>query len=173
MYKNKLLWISLLIEISLLIVLLHTSLIAIVIKSDQAYEWAKENSKFPFTFVVIGDTRPIGPGMELPVELLQRMFHEIALIKPDFVVNVGDIVFGYRESYEQVRDALQKLLDIYEQECGDIPLSWQFPEITMCKPVPKLLKPSLKFLVKSCIITSSTAASISSRSTRIFQTQKR
>ena len=120
MLKNKnllnFLWIS------LLLLLLSSLSLAAVIKTDDVKKWAEENSHQPFTFVVIGDTRPAAANESLPVDILSEIFKEISLIRPDFIIHVGDIVFGYNEKYEHVKEILTEFTKIYKKYCGDIPL---------------------------------------------------
>ncbi|MDK2971286.1 MAG: hypothetical protein PWP23_1041 [Candidatus Sumerlaeota bacterium] len=57
----------------------------------------QENKADEVRFVVWGDTQFNNP------EVFERMVHETNLLRPDFVVQVGDLIQGYSHSREQLR----------------------------------------------------------------------
>lgn len=65
-----------------------------------------------FRFVVLGDSRPIYNFLPQSYPYL-RMIEEINLIAPDFVINVGDLVFGYmtdeKEAVRQYEDFVKTM----------------------------------------------------------------
>jgi 3',5'-cyclic AMP phosphodiesterase CpdA len=52
-------------------------------------------------FVVSGDSRPTGRGGPLP-RVLSTIFSEVALIRPDFVLWSGDLVYGYGDAPDEL-----------------------------------------------------------------------
>lgn len=60
-------------------------------------------------FIVEGDQRPTGLGKTLPRALYQMM-DEIALLRPNFVLSVGDIVWGYGDTKQRFLNEL----DLYQ-----------------------------------------------------------
>ena len=54
-----------------------------------------------FSFVVMGDNRPDSPSAP-PTKKFKESLEEIALLHPDFVVIVGDLVYGYRSGYRKL-----------------------------------------------------------------------
>jgi DNA repair exonuclease SbcCD nuclease subunit len=70
-------------------------------------------AKEQFSFIVMGDNRPTGPKMPLPRTLFQ-IFDEIKILRPDFVLSVGDVGYGYRQTRQQFLnelDRFQSLID--------------------------------------------------------------
>src|SRR5438067_752637 len=47
-----------------------------------------------FTFIVAGDNRPTAKGAPVP-HVLGTIFSEIRVIRPDFVLWTGDVLYGY------------------------------------------------------------------------------
>jgi 3',5'-cyclic AMP phosphodiesterase CpdA len=67
----------------------------------------------PFTFAVTGDGRPTVPGLPFP-RVTHRIFEELRLLGPAFVLYPGDAIFGYgdtRGEMLQELDAFARLAD--------------------------------------------------------------
>ncbi len=101
----------------LVAVFLVDSAFAGIIQTDEAEKWASENGKArqSFSFIVFGDNRPTSPTRPLP-EVLDIILKEISLIRPDFAVNIGDLIWGYFGTPKQARDefsAFTKRVDKY------------------------------------------------------------
>ncbi len=93
-----------------------------VVKSDEVKSWAEKNSKEKFSFVVFGDSRPVTRNTPIPKPFLERIFQEISWLDPDFVIHMGDIVFGYGETESRLRREYDEFLKIYEEYSGDVPM---------------------------------------------------
>lgn len=91
-----------------------------VIKSDDVANWADKQSRNPFTFVVFGDSRPVCENTPIPEAFLKRVFKEISWIDPNFVIHMGDVIYGYRESPKRIDDEFSEFLKIYRQNAGKI-----------------------------------------------------
>lgn len=70
-------------------------------------------AKDQFSFIVMGDNRPTGPKMPLPRTLFQ-IFDEIKTIKPDFVLSVGDIGYGYGQTRQQFLNELDRFQNLID-----------------------------------------------------------
>ena len=75
------------------------SLLCLFISSSTTFAAKQKTS---FRFVVLGDSRPICGYIPQPYPF-KMMLEEINLISPDFVVNVGDLVYGYMCDEKEVR----------------------------------------------------------------------
>ena len=58
-----------------------------------------------FKFAVLGDSQLNNPNT------FQNMIHEVDLLKPDFVIQVGDLIHGYTYDEEQTRIEWERFLD--------------------------------------------------------------
>ncbi len=66
-----------------------------------------------FTFVVIGDTRPRFESEDFHV--FERLIPEVNAVKPAFVVNLGDLIYGYGPlSKEKQWDKYQRVIKAIE-----------------------------------------------------------
>lgn len=63
-----------------------------------------------FTFAVLGDSRPIFPGLPQG-KPFKDIINEIELIHPDFMIDVGDLVFGYMSDENEVRRQYKDFVD--------------------------------------------------------------
>lgn len=79
--------------------------------------WAQPvDQQAEFTFVVIGDSRPNRPGLT-QCATYKRILEEINKIKPAFVVNTGDVIYGSRDRQrfqDQYRDYLETTKSLLE-----------------------------------------------------------
>lgn len=88
-------------------------------------EFAQSESRGSFHFIVLGDSRP--HFRELPqARSFKEMLGEINLISPDFVINVGDLIFGYaceekevRRQYEDYVSTIKRCLVPYYNVVGN------------------------------------------------------
>ena len=99
----------------LLVLLLATGAPGAVIRSDSADEWGGMAGlgKKSYSFVVLGDTQPLGPGRSLP-PLVDRLLAEAGWLGPDFIVHLGDGISGYGDLPEEARaefSALKERID--------------------------------------------------------------
>jgi predicted phosphodiesterase len=78
--------------------------------------WAQETLEPPeeVKFVVLGDTQFANMGT------FERMVHEIDLLQPHFVIQVGDLISGYTHDREQLREEWR----VFRRQIG--PLSMPF-----------------------------------------------
>jgi hypothetical protein len=72
-----------------------------------------------FCFAVSGESRPTVPGMP-PSEVTQRIFRELALIRPEFVLFTGDAIWGYGSSREQLIEEMHRFRQLAEST--EVPL---------------------------------------------------
>lgn len=105
-----------------LVIFLASAALPEIIKSDEIATWAKENTKSPFTFIVFGDSRPVCENTPIPEAFLKRVFREISWIDPDFVIHMGDVIYGYRESPARIDEEFSKFLRLYHQNAGNVPM---------------------------------------------------
>lgn len=75
---------------------------------------AQETNKEQFSFIVQGDNRPTGYGKPLPKVLFQ-IFDEIQILKPDFVLSVGDIGYGYGDTRQQFINELERFQSLIDK----------------------------------------------------------
>jgi 3',5'-cyclic AMP phosphodiesterase CpdA len=61
-------------------------------------------------FVVAGDSRPTGRDAPLP-RVARQIFSEIGLIRPDFVLWTGDVVYGYGDSPRELSAEYVRFLE--------------------------------------------------------------
>ena len=61
-------------------------------------------------FVVAGDSRPTGRDGPLP-RVTRQIFSEIGLIRPDFVLWTGDVVYGYGDTPRELAEEYDRFLD--------------------------------------------------------------
>ena len=108
--------------ISLVILVMTVLSLAQVIKGVEVREWALKNGEDRFSFVVFGDTRPLSRNTPIPEPFLDRVFEEISWLRPDFVIHMGDIVYGFGESAETIKGEYEDFLRIYKDRAGDIPM---------------------------------------------------
>ncbi len=109
----------------LLLVLLVTLVVlsySEIIKSDEVSKWAQDHSRSPFTFVVFGDSRPVYMNTPIPRAFLTRVFREISWIDPDFVIHMGDVIYGYNESPSRIDKEMEDFLDVYRKAAGKVPM---------------------------------------------------
>jgi len=66
----------------------------------------EKGEKDDVIFVVAGDNRPTAKGAPLP-RVLDAIFSEIALIRPDFVLWTGDTVYGYCDTGKELEAEYQ------------------------------------------------------------------
>src|SRR5690242_12025157 len=64
-----------------------------------------------FDFIVQGDNRPPGPGKPLPGTIVQ-IINEIRMLNPPFVLSVGDLVWGYRDTKQTFLNELDRFQSI-------------------------------------------------------------
>jgi 3',5'-cyclic AMP phosphodiesterase CpdA len=104
--------------------LVFVSLITIaeIVKSDDVSRWAEENSKDKFSFVIFGDSRPVYANAPLPEAFLKRVFREISWIDPDFIVHLGDIIYGFYEGPERILKEYEDFLNIYRSTVNNVPM---------------------------------------------------
>ncbi len=66
-------------------------------------EYGKATEKnSDFRFIVIGDSRPSRTNEPLPVAFSQ-ILKEVSLINPDFVIHLGDFIWGYGDSANEIK----------------------------------------------------------------------
>ncbi len=64
-----------------------------------------------YRFIVIGDTRPSFTGAPFSPAYM-KILEEINWINPDFVIHTGDLIFGYGESGEILKDDYGRALEL-------------------------------------------------------------
>jgi hypothetical protein len=64
-----------------------------------------------FCFAVSGESRPTVPGMPFS-EITRRVFSELALIRPGFVLFTGDAVWGYGDSEAELVAEINRFRDL-------------------------------------------------------------
>ncbi len=109
-------------SIVFLILLITLVVLSDVVKSDDVASWAERNSKNAFSFAVFGDSRPVSRNTPIPKPFLERVFKEISWLNPDFIVHMGDIVFGFGEIGDRLRKEYDDFLSIYRRNAGEIPM---------------------------------------------------
>ena len=62
---------------------------------------ACSSSRAAFTFAVTGDSRPTVPGCGFP-QVTHRLFEELRLVRPAFVLYTGDFMWGYNGSRQEM-----------------------------------------------------------------------
>jgi len=97
--------VKILLAVTLVTVLLAASAYARIVKTDESDKWASDNGKArqSFNFIVFGDNRPTSPTRPLP-GVVDIILKEISFIHPDFVVNIGDLIWGYFGTAKTARD---------------------------------------------------------------------
>jgi len=70
-------------------------------------------------FVVAGDNRPTGRNAPLP-RVTRTIFSEIGLIRPDFVLWTGDIVYGYGDSPAELAAEYERFASLVT--AADVPV---------------------------------------------------
>ena len=93
-----------------------------IIKSDDIAIWASSHSKESFSFVVFGDSRPVAWMGPIPKAFLERVFKEISWIRPDFIIHLGDIIYGFHEPSSRIDKEYEEFIKVYEENAGDVPL---------------------------------------------------
>ncbi len=107
--------------LAFLLIVLAVISFSYVVRTDDVKTWALQHSKENFTFIVFGDSRPVSPMRPLPEDLLSRIAFEIGILHPDFVVVTGDMIIGYGDSEEEVREELDTFLEIMNKYAPDVP----------------------------------------------------
>jgi len=107
--------------IMLVTVFLVGSAFAGIVQTDEAEKWASENGKArqSFNFIVFGDNRPTSPTRTLP-EVLDIILKEISLIRPDFAVNIGDLIWGYFGTPKQAREEFSAFTKRYDKYAPNV-----------------------------------------------------
>ncbi|MBW8879557.1 MAG: metallophosphoesterase [Acidobacteria bacterium] len=80
-----------------------------------------KDPKADVIFVVAGDNRPAAKGAPMP-RVLDTIFSEIALIRPDFVLWTGDTVYGYCDTEPELEAEYQAFRDKARSIAGVVPL---------------------------------------------------
>jgi 3',5'-cyclic AMP phosphodiesterase CpdA len=95
-------------KISFLIPLAVCSLAAVLLLTPRITE--SKGGATPVRFAVIGDrTGGHAPGV------YDEIIGEIELLKPDFVMNVGDMIEGYTDDYAKIEAEWDEYLDLLKQ----------------------------------------------------------
>lgn len=76
------------------------------------YAAPREGGPEAFTFAVFGDNRPSDGVMPQP-PVFSEIAREVNLIRPDFAVLVGDVIYGYRSDIARLKRQWSDFLSIY------------------------------------------------------------
>ena len=68
----------------------------------------------PFTFVVIGDHRPADENLP-PPEVFSKEMKSIEKLKPTFIVDTGDLIFGVSKKKEVIERQYRDLFNVLSQ----------------------------------------------------------
>jgi hypothetical protein len=74
------------------------------------------DSEQTFCFAVSGESRPTVPRMAFS-EITRRIFRELELIRPAFVLFTGDAIWGFNDSREELIEEVERFRELADSTC--------------------------------------------------------